>query len=213
MSKKTGAAPVVFLGDYIDRGPDSRGVVVALIQFKKDFPQTVFLRGNHEDLFLKVADRSLEDDYELFLQNGGQATLDSYGDSWHNIPKEHWDFIRETRLYFRLQAEAADPVSGMKSLRDFLFVHAGVKPKVALEKQSKEDLLCIRGTFIRSAHPMGSTIVVHGHTVLENVPGRAPCRIALDSGVYQKGPIKRRGRVMGGKLTCCNVLTREVCQV
>jgi len=204
---------VVFLGDYIDRGPDSCGVIDKLMEFRRRHPHTLFLRGNHEQLLLDVVDFSQPDDYLLFLQNGGGATLESYAGELRNIPLEHIEFIRTTKLYYQLHAEKVDPENGTRKLQKFVFVHAGVRPQVALEKQSRGDLLGIRAQFLHSEYPLGESIIVHGHTPSENVPGEIPYRIPLDSGVYIKGNISRRGRVPGGKLTCCDVLTREVWQV
>jgi len=204
---------VVFLGDYIDRGPDSCGVIDKLTEFERRHPHTLFLRGNHEQLLLDVVDFSQPDDYLLFLQNGGGSTLESYGGELRNIPAEHIEFIRTTKLYYQHHAEIIDPDSGTHKLRKFVFVHAGVRPQVALEKQSREDLLGIRAQFLDSKYPLGESIIVHGHTPSEDVPGEIPYRIPLDSGVYLKGVISRRGRAPGGKLTCCDVLTREIWQV
>lgn len=204
---------VVFLGDYIDRGPDSCGVIELLLEFERRFPHTVFLRGNHEQLLLDVVDMQKDEEYALFQENGGDITLESYGGEVVDLPQDHISFMRHTRLYYQRRADVVDPATGEHKLQDFLFVHAGVRPKVAIEDQDPFDLLNIRGHFLRASYPMGDTIVVHGHSIRENVPGNAPYRIALDSGVYVKGPLKRRGKVMGGKLTCCDVLTREVWQV
>ena len=204
---------VVFLGDYIDRGPDSCGVIKKLMEFGHEHPNAVFLRGNHEQLLLDAVDSSGPEDYLLFLQNGGDVTLESYGGELSNIPPEHIEFIRNTKLCSQHHAETMDPDSGKRYPQEFVFAHAGVRPKVALDEQTKGDLLWIRGQFLHSEYPMGETIIVHGHTPSENVPGESAYRISLDSGVYIKGPIKRQGRVMGGKLTCCNVITREVWQV
>lgn len=204
---------VVFLGDYIDRGPDSCGVIEKLMEFGRDHPHTVFLRGNHEQLLLDTVNSSRPEDYLLFLQNGGDMTLESYGGELSNVPPEHIEFIRNTKLYSHHQAETVNPESGERNLQEFVFAHAGVRPKVALDKQTKEDLLWIRGQFLHSEYPMGETIIVHGHTPSENIPGKSPYRIPLDSGVYIKGPIKRQGSIPGGKLTCCDVLTRNIWQV
>ncbi len=192
---------VVFLGDYIDRGPDSKTVIKSLLDFRVRFPQTVFLRGNHEQALLELALSADPEDLELFLQNGGDSLLESYGEIGA-IPVEHMEFINATTLWHLEEIDC----------QQYLFVHAGVKPKRPLEQQVAEDLLWIRDLFLNSPKPLGETIVVHGHTPTPNVPSKAPYRIALDSGVYLKGPLRRGSKVFGGKLTCCNVLTREIWQ-
>ncbi len=121
--------------------------------------------------------------------------------------------LKNTQLYYQYRASIDDPRTGESREQDFLFVHAGVKPKVPLAQQKRTDLLEIRDVFLKSPRPMGETIVVHGHTITENVPSKAPYRIALDSGVYRNPMPRRNVRNKLGLLTCCNVLTREVWQV
>lgn len=212
--KPTREDQVVFLGDYIDRGPDSRGVISQLIEFGQEFPQTVFIRGNHEGLLLDLIYKDANDDcYELFLSNGGDTTLKNYGGALHMIPQEHLDFVKSTRMFFQQRAWGIDVETGESKETDFLFVHAGVKPKVPLDQQAPYDLLEIRQPFLKAPRPMGDTIIVHGHTPTENVPSKAPYRIAVDSGVYIKSVYHRTSQSKLGKLTCCNVLTREIWQV
>ena len=204
---------LVFIGDYIDRGPDSSGVIERLIEFRKNFPDTAFLRGNHEQMLLDWLENQDDDSREMFLMNGGQPTLDSYGHDLSDIPESHKNFIRATQLFHLETVVEFDEITKEIKERGYLFVHAGVKPKRPLEEQVPEDLLWIRDPFIRSPKPCGELIVVHGHTPTANVPSNAPYRISVDSGVYIKGPIKRSSRVLGGKLTCCDVLTRHIWQV
>jgi len=200
---------VVFIGDYIDRGPDSRGVIECLLAFRKQFPKTIFLRGNHEQMLLDWQNQSSTDSREIFMHNGGQGTLESYGGRLKHIPDEHLHFINTTKL-LHLETIARD--DGLKK-QEFLFVHAGINPGQPLSKQIPHDLLWIREAFIRSSQPCGDIIVVHGHTPTDNVPGDNPYRIAVDSGIFLKGSTKRNSRVLGGKLTCCDVLTRHIWQV
>lgn len=206
--RPTGFDKVVFIGDYIDRGPDSRGVIERLIDFRQQFPETIFLRGNHEQMLLDCYRHGNAVSCALFLGNGGKATLESYGGRLERIPEEHLDFIETTR-FSHLETVAEESVTGE---RDFLFVHAGVDPNCPLDEQEPQDLLWIREGFITSPKPCGEIIVVHGHTPTADVPGDSPYRIAIDSGVYLQGPIIRNAPVSGGKLTCCNVLTRQIWQ-
>jgi serine/threonine protein phosphatase 1 len=173
---------LIFLGDYVDRGPDSRGVVADLIQSPpKDF-EVHFLKGNHEAILLDF----LEDAWHLehWLVNGGQATMESYGvdtqslaqrgahpDTWRRdfaeaLPESHLHFFRSLKLSV--------------TFGDYLFVHAGVRPGVPLAGQSEADLVWIRGPFLDHAGPFGK-IVVHGHTPVQ-LPVIRPNRIGIDTG-------------------------------
>jgi len=195
---------IVFLGDYIDRGPQSKEVIDYLLNFAQAFPKTVFLRGNHEQLFLDVLvkkglrhgptlrETSLvyrvyahNDDLQIFLANGGRLTLLSYGinGDW-NIPAEHITFLENTRRCYR-----EDP---------YLFVHAGAEPGIADEDQDPFVLL-----WSRFPSSEGDSIQVVGHTVTsDGLPKFEKGRISLDTGAGIDGP-----------LTACDVLTGEVWQV
>lgn len=170
---------VVFLGDYVDRGPDGRKVLDFLIAFGRKFPNAVFLKGNHEAMFLDfLAGRN----QWLFLANGGDTTLESYRESEGiHIPKTHLEFLDKLVLYY-----ATD---------DFIFVHAGLRPGRALEKQSESDLLWIRDEFIESGYDWGK-IVVFGHTPLAEPLFKAN-KIGVDTGA-----------VYGRVLSCCDVRQR-----
>jgi serine/threonine protein phosphatase 1 len=174
---------LVFLGDYIDRGPDSAGVVEDLLDLHARLPRTVFLRGNHEQMLLDV----LAGDNPLnFLYNGGGQTIASYrqGGGWPP-PAEH-------RAFF-------ESLPTLYTTGPFIFVHAGLRPGIPLDRQSADDLLWIRDEFLAVDADWGRT-VVFGHTPLEE-PLLAPERIGLDTGC-----------VYGGRLTCCDVLTRSCWQ-
>lgn len=174
---------VVFLGDYVDRGPFSAGVLDFLIEFGRAFPSTVFLRGNHERMFADYLDGQ---DPTAFLLNGGLKTLASYHDSgrWP-VPPEHRAFL--DRLIVSYQTD------------DCIFVHAGLRPDVPLAEQDESDLLWIRREFLDSAHDWGKT-VVFGHTPSQE-PLMTEKRIGLDTGC-----------VYGGRLTCCDVTTGQIWQ-
>jgi len=168
---------LLFIGDYIDRGPQPFEVVERLVELRKQHPSTVFIRGNHEDMLLNyLAGR----DPFLYLANGGQSTLDAYATRRRDtgaplIPEAHIDFFESTVLYHQTEM--------------FIFVHAGLRPKVPLRKQLTEDLLWIREDFIRSSYDFGR-VVVFGHTPFsEPFVGRN--KIGIDTGA-----------VYGNKLTC-----------
>ena len=175
---------VVFVGDYIDRGPDSKGVIDRLLAWRATTPaRTVFLRGNHEDMALSYLGRGGHWG-EAWLRNGGAAALRSYGagpgmecpEILEHIPREHLAFLDDLRTSERWNG--------------YLFVHAGIRPGVAWESQSEEDLLWIREEFLDHPHDLGET-VVFGHTPHRRVVVDRPYKIGIDTGC-----------VYGGALTC-----------
>ena len=185
---------VVYLGDYVDRGPDSCAVVELLLReplrARLANLETVHLLGNHEAFLL----RFLEDPEitGVWFMNGGDVTLRSYGvDTWQSAASEN--FAQGLRRAF-LNRVPPSHLSFLRNLRlsheegDYLFVHAGVRPGVALEAQKPEDLIWIREEFINSKQDFGR-VVVHGHTPQRNPQSRAN-RIGIDTGA-----------VYGGKLT------------
>jgi serine/threonine protein phosphatase 1 len=175
----------VFLGDYVDRGPDSRDVVERLA--RKNFPTPIVaLRGNHEDAMLRfVDDPSLFDQWARF---GGLTTLRSYGVDvgaemrrggagavsaafGARLPESHRRFLEETAF----SAEYGD----------YFFCHAGVRPHVPLDRQDPQDLMWIRHEFLERRDGFGK-VVVHGHTPhahVENLENR----INLDTFAYESG--------------------------
>ncbi len=196
---------LVFLGDYIDRGPDSCGVIDRLLELQEEFPQTVFLRGNHEQMLLDalieleiIKGQRLRDlspqfreevqttDLELFLTNGGRETLDSYGvvSVADGIPERHIAFLKGTGLWWRL-----DP---------FLFVHAGLEAGLSIEQQDLETLLWSRWS---DPGKDGEIHVVGHHPTTNKKPLFEEGRYSLDTGA-----------AYGHALTVCDVLTRHVWQ-
>jgi len=184
---------VVFMGDYVDRGPSSRVVVEQLLALKSNGCETVFLKGNHEDMMLSFL--GLPGRYgDSFLFNGGASTMDSYGVTESNldsamerIPETHIDFFKGLATSY---------------LRPpFLFVHAGIMPLRQLEEQEVEDLLWIRQEFIFNPHNIGQT-VIFGHTPVRDVLIDLPYKIGIDTGL-----------VYGGKLSCVEFTESVLYQV
>jgi len=221
---------VVFVGDYVDRGPDTPGVLDYLIAFSQKFPKTVFLGGNHDHLFLNMLQYEeiipapkrmkvytsigevprfpIGNPQIVFAQNGGNETIEQYGGDLENIPREHVEFLSCCRLYHEITVGS----------QTFFLVHAGIRPNIRIENQSAEDLLWIRDDFYFHGGESGNTstdfgmcgkIIVHGHDPFLDVPGSHPFRICLDSGVGHDPAIFDDR----GKLTCCDVITRETWQV
>ncbi len=176
---------IVFLGDYIDRGPSPRKVIEIVLQLKKNYPEKIItLKGNHEWMF----ERFLKGiDVEVFLYNGGNVTLrDYYKQGFLEIPEEHLRFIKELKLYYETE--------------NYIFVHAGLKPGVPLEQQHEEDLLWIRQSFYYADYCFPKT-VIFGHTPFPE-PFVKKDRIGIDTGC-----------VYGGKLTAIMLPDKKFFQV
>ena len=173
-----GARPAryVFLGDYVDRGPDSCDTVAMLIELQRGKPDDVIcLCGNHEVMMLNAIISNGQDRL-MWLAQGGSETLDSYGvESTDELPVGHYNWIGALPLWFD---------DGLR-----FFVHAGVNPAVELSRQVAEDLLWIREPFLSSEQDHGR-LVVHGHTRLRGaVPDFRANRLNLDTGAVYGGPL------------------------
>ena len=180
---------LIYLGDYIDRGFDSRAVIDVLIKEPLPGFEHVFLKGNHEDGMLRfLADGS---NVSFWIAYGGIATMFSYGvtppdpvadenevtrartELAKNLPPEHLDFLTHLQRFH---------VEG-----DYLFVHAGIRPGVPLEDQREEDLLWIREEFLKSRQEFGKC-VVHGHSISRQ-PDFQNNRIGIDTGAFASGTL------------------------
>ena len=177
---------LIFLGDLIDRGPDSRGVVERLRTYHHARLQMHVLAGNHEEILLRLlaGERGILDGW---LKFGGAECLRSYGTEPSSldglnerdalalvqgaIPREHKQFL----------CSLADTIS----FGDYLFVHAGIRPGLDLSLQSQFDLRWIRAPFLDCEDDHG-VMIVHGHTISEAVDER-PNRIGIDTGAYRTG--------------------------
>lgn len=188
---------MIFLGDYIDRGPDSSGVVSFLINLREHLTENrlIFLKGNHEDMLLSYLAITGQHG-SMFLLNGGHATMESYGVAAEissrerlisAIPPEHLDFYRTLVNYY-----VTEP---------FFCVHAGVNPLKTLPEQTDEELLWIRKPFLQSSHVLPYTILF-GHTPLHSVLYDLPYKIGLDTGL-----------VYGNMLTCLDTDEKILYQI
>jgi serine/threonine protein phosphatase 1 len=175
----------VFLGDYIDRGPDSRQVLDRLVA-RNHTHRMVFLKGNHETYLADFVNnpRILED----WQRIGGLETLMSYGIT----PSINANMATQARLAAAFDRALPESHRGfLGNLKtsftcgDFYFVHAGIRPGISLEKQREEDLLWIRHEFLLCEEEF-SKIVVHGHTPVPE-PDVRPNRINIDTGAYATG--------------------------
>lgn len=180
-------ATVVYLGDYIDRGPDSAGVVDFLLDRPLEGCVAIHLKGNHEATLVQFLDDLGIGPNWLF--NGGDATLNSYGvaiSRWEADPVA----LRRAQDEFRaaLPARHAGFYRGLAlqhQAGDYLFVHAGIRPGVALDDQDSYDLMWIRQPFLEARDDHG-VVVVHGHTITRR-PELRPNRIGIDTGAYYSG--------------------------
>ncbi|NJC34099.1 serine/threonine protein phosphatase 1 [Sphingomonas jejuensis] len=176
---------LVFLGDLVDRGPDSAGVVERLRLLAAERPIRV-LTGNHEEIFLKALGGDREA-LRFFTRIGGRETILSYG-----VSKQQYDSTGYDEL-FELMSTSV-PVAHVDFMRgfedqvqvgDYLFVHAGIRPGVPLEDQTLADLRWIRRTFLDDATDHGP-LVIHGHSITDEVDER-PNRIGIDTGAFASG--------------------------
>lgn len=179
---------LICLGDYVDRGGDSRAVIDMILDETMPGFECIYLKGNHEDTLLAF----LEDETigpGWLMQGGGAATLYSYGvrppqspadtaalrrtqsDLAERLPAAHLGFLRNLPLFH---------VEG-----DYIFVHAGLRPDVPFDRQTSDDMLWIRDEFLRSDTSFGK-IVVHGHSITD-APDIRPNRIGIDTGAFASG--------------------------
>jgi serine/threonine protein phosphatase 1 len=174
---------LVFLGDYVDRGPNSKEVVEMVLEIKKSFPRTTCLMGNHEFTLLDYL--TYRKDPWTFFLNGGIETIHSYdltGDDIESkIPAEHIAFFNSLRPYYETE--------------HYIFVHAGLKEGVPLHEQTLDDLVWIRREFIESKEDFGK-LVIFGHTPFPK-PLVHPNKIGIDTGAGY-----------GGTLTCLELPDR-----
>ncbi len=197
LTKEEGLADgdaVVFLGDYIDRGPGSKNVIELLIDFRTKHPQTFFIKGNHEDMlldFLGFGGRM----GQAFLYNGGLETVQSYGISVFAPPEEMVHSIPEAHVQFFSE------LLSILTIGEFICVHAGLNPLRDLSHQNNGDVFWIRDEFIASVHSF-ERLVVFGHTPYRDVLVHAPYKVGIDTGL-----------VFGNKLSCLELKSGALFQV
>lgn len=201
------ACTLVLLGDYVDRGPDSRAVVDTVMNIRLPGFEVIALKGNHEQLMLDfLVDPPTA---RSWLTYGGDAALLSYGAPLRpgvvtedkltaahrtfaaNLPQSHLDFLEN--------------LPSSVAIGDYFFVHAGIDPKRSLEDQADDTLLWTRGPFVESRR-LFSKVIVHGHTVTE-APDVRPNRIGIDTGAYYSGVLTcavLEGRTLRFLQTCPN---------
>ena len=175
---------IVTLGDYVDRGPDSRGVIARLLELKKTY-NFIHLMGNHEIQMIRALEAPHHKERFLSALCGGRDTLANYGGSFKGIPDEHWEFITSAELYHETDQHT--------------LVHAGVEPNLALTDQDPETFYYQR--FYEAEPHMSGKIVVCGHTIQGDLPANIGHAICLDTCAYG-----------GGWLTCLDTISGKYWQ-
>jgi serine/threonine protein phosphatase 1 len=183
---------VLFLGDVIDRGPQSREAMDLVVATLRNLPGSRLLLGNHEDFVLRFVDNPFNRDYGLmnWMCNGGVATALSYGvapaEDWHGLKR----MIPEMLAALEAHPEHVGAMRAAERLvvdEGHVFVHAGLRPGTSLKRQSLHDLTTIRSEFLDARHDFGLP-VVHGHTITPSgLPEVHNYRIALDTGAEETG--------------------------
>ena len=191
---KEGEKLLIYLGDYIDRGPNIKDTIQTLIDFNPIDFKKIFLLGNHEQMLLEFISESKNSPY-VWIANGGLETLNSYAHDLSNyiddtmhlsfdkkirnefiklIPLSHMDFFNQLILNYTWE--------------DYFFVHAGINPDISLEMQEKETMLWTREKHFFNPTMEYEKIIVHGHTPREKIE-KLPCRINLDTGSFYSGKL------------------------
>ncbi|MEH6790777.1 metallophosphoesterase family protein [Parasphingorhabdus sp.] len=179
---------IIFLGDLVDRGPDSAGVLDTAMQLKAELGNVRFLMGNHEEVYLAAATGD-EKSVRFFNRIGGRETILSY-----DISLKEYIELDIAQLAQRIPAlfprHHVDFVAGFEDkiiIGDYAFVHAGVRPGVALDQQRTKDLRWIRDDFL-AAEDAHEKVIVYGHTISDEVV-EAGNRIGIDTGAYHSNKL------------------------
>ena len=183
---------IILLGDLVDRGPDSRGVVERAMQLRDGPLDTRFLMGNHEEVFVRAVGGDLRA-LRMLLRIGGRETMMSYGISAQEYRSLDFEDL-SALLKQKVPQDHLDFLDGFEDLieaGDYLFVHAGIRPGVELAEQSSSDMRWIRQEFLghRESH---AKLVVHGHSITDDVDIR-PNRIGIDTGAFATGRLTAIG--------------------
>jgi len=184
---------IIFLGDYIDRGEDSRGVIERLLELQSKIPQSYFIKGNHEEMFANFINGASSSN--RYLECGGLECIQSYGGTGKEdidnrkslVPPSHLRFLKELHIGILVD--------------NFLLVHAGIDPNCSLEKQTEDKILWIRDEFLNRETSIKQT-VVFGHTPMKDIFLDLPWKIGIDTGL-----------VFGYKLTALELRTMSVLQI
>lgn len=181
-----GETHVVMLGDLIDRGPHSAEVVEYLRAHRDDFATFHFIAGNHEEAMLASLSGAVSPEEGGWLDFGGRETMLSYGADPALLDAPGSGFAQSMRRFVpRVHLDFMEGFADSVRIGDYLFVHAGIRPGVPLDRQDSRDLRWIRQPFLDDDRDHG-VLVVHGHTIT-NEPDIRHNRIGIDTGAYSTG--------------------------
>jgi len=162
---------LITLGDYVDRGPDSRGVIEKLLTIKQSHSHFIHLMGNHEIQMIRALEAPHHMERFLSPMCGGRDTLANYGGTFDGIPEDHWEFITSAELYYESDTH--------------IFVHAGVQPSSPVDKQDQETYYYQR--FYEAKKHMSGKPFICGHTIQGDLPTDLGYAICLDTCAYGGG--------------------------
>jgi serine/threonine protein phosphatase 1 len=184
---------VIFLGDLVDRGPDSAGVIDTAMTLRGQGRKIRYLMGNHEEVFVKACRERDTKTLRFFLKIGGDATLQSYP-----ITRAEYMGLDLEELAARLETLVPEEhlaflegFEDMIIIGDYAFVHAGIRPGVPLSDQKKSDLRWIREEFVGQRGDL-EKVIVYGHTIYDEIDERGS-RIGIDTGAYDSGTLTAIG--------------------
>ncbi len=184
---------IIFLGDLVDRGSDSAGVIDTAIALKASGRNVRFLMGNHEEVFLRACREMDPKITRFFIRIGGEATILSYP-----ITRADYIALDIEELSQRLQTLVPEEhlaflesFEDQITIGDYAFVHAGIRPEVPLSEQEPSDLRWIREEFVDQQGDL-EKVIVYGHTIYEDVVERGS-RIGIDTGAYASGRLTALG--------------------
>lgn len=188
---------IILLGDLVDRGPDSAGVIETAIALKAQRPNTRFLTGNHEEVFVAACRKRDSKTLRFFIRIGGEATIMSYP-----ISRSEYLALDMEQLGARLESlvpeahlEFLESFEDQITIGDYAFVHAGIRPGTPLADQKISDLRWIREEFIGQRGDL-EKVIVYGHTIYDSVDERGS-RIGIDTGAYESGKLTAIGLECG----------------
>ncbi len=191
-SRPVAESQVIFLGDLIDRGPDSAHVVDRALALRRATPNTRFVKGNHEEMLLKLLGGDLAN-FGAYMLHGGHETILSYGITEDDVRMLDEESLATAlrRAIPRHHVEFLTSFEDLIEIGDYAFVHAGVRPGIDLSAQKPSDTRWIRQDFLDHTAPFGR-VIVHGHSIAREIEWRAN-RIGIDTGAYASGKLTALG--------------------
>jgi len=203
-----GRTDIIMLGDFVDRGPDSSGVLDYVMTLSQFWPNVTCLQGNHEEVFLMAA-RGDEAALRFMTRIGGRETLLSYGATERDLDQMTLGQLRDWLMAAVPEAHL-NFIEGMGdrlTIGNYAFVHAGIRPQVPLDEQEARDLRWIRDEFLGFEEPH-DYFVIHGHSITSGVDRRSN-RIGIDTGAYVTGALTAIG-LQGKDQWFLNTSTHQV---